>query len=701
MDQHTVMVLVRDDTYGRWDDYTERVSRVQPLGERTMVSFTDGRSYHYRSDRVRVFPRVGDDVELGDSRRVEVNGAVCHNATRVGWFLSSDHVIARVSYGSDERSSSHPASEVRIVASPVRPGSVSEEVFSYLHRVVDCLGDAADGRVDPIRPVFNALTFVHPDSVLARYLSAAPIEKRSLDRSPIFPFSSNLSQTQAVRTALMSPISIIEGPPGTGKTQTILNLVATLVASPGTSVGVVSLGNAAVDNVREKLEAEGLGFLVANLGRADRRAAFFADQPNRRMRLETYLTGHSDPGRVERLADIERRLSKAQQHERDLKKAQQLGDALRLERQHMSGLVERQGVSQVADIPLLRRSPQRILDFLVETELAGRPSSRAVALARKLRRLAKYGPHGGLDVESSETVIGLQLAYIDRCVTDIDRTIARLGRSVRRDRLRQLEKEYERIARSVLRAGIVQRYAHSQRPTFDERTYNRTEFRPFIDEYPVILSSCHSLRRSIGPDHLLDYLIIDEASQVDLLTGAVALACCRNVVVVGDLKQLEPVIDNSVKQRLSPPSAAYDYTQRSIMSSLRDLYGPRLPVTLLREHYRCDPAIIGFCNEKFYRNELIPFTQSKPGARPLIVHRTVEGNHMRSPRSGGHDNQREAEVIEQEVIPSYCDGVEREDIGLITPYRAKSRRSRRWRAGARATPALCTPSRADRSEQSS
>ena len=38
----------------------------------------------------------------------------------------------------------------------------------------------------------------------------------------------------------------------------------------------------------------------------------------------------------------------------------------------------------------------------------------------------------------------------------------------------------------------------------------------------------------------------------------------------------------------------------------------------------------------------------------MIVVPTVEGNHMRQHREGGRSNQRELDVIVQEVIPQYC-----------------------------------------------
>jgi hypothetical protein len=53
-----------------------------------------------------------------------------------------------------------------------------------------------------------------------------------------------------------------------------------------------------------------------------------------------------------------------------------------------------------------------------------------------------------------------------------------------------------------------------------------------------------------------------------------------------------------------------------------------LPRTLLKEHYRCHPRIIQFCNQQFYDNALVPMTQDK-GEAPLRLMVTAKGNHAR------------------------------------------------------------------------
>ena len=70
------------------------------------------------------------------------------------------------------------------------------------------------------------------------------------------------------------------------------------------------------------------------------------------------------------------------------------------------------------------------------------------------------------------------------------------------------------------------------------------------------------------------------------------------------------------------------------------------PVTLLREHYRCHPKIINFCNQKFYHGQLIVMTKDHDEPDVLTMYRTIAGNHAR-----GHLNQRQIDVIQQEVLP--------------------------------------------------
>lgn len=74
-----------------------------------------------------------------------------------------------------------------------------------------------------------------------------------------------MSQDAAVKHAFNHQLSVIEGPPGTGKTQTILNIVANAVMK-GQNLAIVSNSNSATINVYEKLKKNGVSFIAAVLG---------------------------------------------------------------------------------------------------------------------------------------------------------------------------------------------------------------------------------------------------------------------------------------------------------------------------------------------------------------------------------------------------------------------------------------------------
>ena len=112
------------------------------------------------------------------------------------------------------------------------------------------------------------------------------------------------------------------------------------------------------------------------------------------------------------------------------------------------------------------------------------------------------------------------------------------------------------------------------------------------------------------------------------------------MVIVGDSMQLPQIVPSEVipqareyaRQMQVHPS--YDYVKHSIISSLKAIYS-NLPTVLLREHYRCHPLIIDFCNQQFYDKKLIiksECTDPKEGNHPLaIVTVPVSYTHLTLP----------------------------------------------------------------------
>ena len=220
----------------------------------------------------------------------------------------------------------------------------------------------------------------------------------------------------------------------------------------------------------------------------------------------------------------------------------------------------------------------------------------------------------------------------------------------------------------LFRAELAARYPwKSGRKRFEKSDFRR-DSAAFTNEYPVVLSTTYSIKGTLGIVHIYDYLIVDEASQVDLATGVLAFSCARNIVIVGDLKQLPNVLtENDIRtsdaiwQKYSLDER-YRFSTHSLLSSALEIWRDA-PVTLLREYYRCHPKIINFCNQKFYHGQLIVMTKDHNEPDVLTMYRTTAGNHAR-----GHLNQRQIDVIQQEVLPRLRQE-NYQSIGIITPYR--------------------------------
>lgn len=165
---------------------------------------------------------------------------------------------------------------------------------------------------------------------------------------------------------------------------------------------------------------------------------------------------------------------------------------------------------------------------------------------------------------------------------------------------------------------------------------------------PVWIMPLSRVYESFDPRNTkFDVVIIDEASQSDV-TALAALYLGHEHVVVGDKEQVTP---DAVGQRLDevqrliatdlqgiPNSHLYD-GQTSIYDLAETAFGS---VIALREHFRCVPEIIEFCNQLSYSQAIRPLREPlSASVRPALV-----AHHVQGFRDGqGKINRVEAEEI--------------------------------------------------------
>ena len=672
LDPRDIAVVIRNKNNPGRQDKTLDITEFDPGPERALVRFGGAKKYPFGWDRVPVLS-LPQQISMQPHEVLLVDGSPI-DARAAYLFTGPPHAGSwwHVLDGSTDTWTVCGADRVQVVRNAA--GSVgAKNVLAYWHEVAGRLtGDSGT-----LLRNHQGLRFVHPESALTRILEKGPIESRPDDEVPlpVYPFRTNISQSTAVMRALQYPLSVIDGPPGTGKTQTILNIIASVICQPGATVGVVSFTNSAVDNVFEKLTGEGFGVVAANLGNTAKRQEFFDGQDARNAAIDTMLSG--GPGPSDQAADTLRAMTEhltgLLEQERDRAELRNQLHAYRLEQLHFQSFVDRHEVPGADKLPLLHRySANKLLDFIADTEPAWIRDRGWERLLATMNRYFKYWALRKVDAGDVDIILEIQRLYYDKKIAEIERRIDRLTKALDDHDFDRLRTEHTKLSQHVLAAALRTRYGSLNRTVHTYRY--RHNFRQFSQDYPLILSTCHSLPNSIGSSTLLDYLIIDEASQVDLVTVAPALACTRNLVVVGDLNQLAP-IDKKLAGLPPAPDPVFEYAH-SILGAIIDRYGADVHRTMLREHYRCDPDIIEFCNRKFYSSELIPYTKPMSGITPMAVVRTRPGNHMRhrynDPSSNGRSNQREIDVILHEALPWIATEIPPHKIGVTTPFRRQA-----------------------------
>jgi len=578
------------------------------------------------------------------------------------YHFQDDKVV--VKYKTSDKPYIFGRKRVRIV-----PTGVSSEeafdVFKYLKDIAYTIGLKTEDGENILANSYEGIEVIPEDGVLANFLNAS-LAKHEVQTSEatFFPFGFNLSQKDALNNAFSSRLSVIEGPPGTGKTQTILNIIATAVLK-GQSVAVVSSNNSATRNVYEKLERNGIGFIAAMLGSTQNKKEFIEGQtaiPD----LSSFELSEEEAAHIkEETKSLFHDLTDYLGKKNALATLKLQMDNIQTEYEHFK--TSQKGKKPETAIFKKGIGSDNIFEFWINLEQLSKARKKPNILQRLILRF-KYGiKQKEFYAKPLEDIISFcQAAYYPAKIGEMKNSMQALEQSLAQFAFDSKMKDYTQKSMKLLKAALYTRYNEQKRPVFHIADL-RAKSRAFIQTYPVVMSTTYSLRGSLSSNLTYDYVIIDEASQVDLATGALALSCAKRAVIVGDRKQLPNVVNDEMQaitdaifDAYKLPEA-YRYANHSLLSAILALM-PEVSQTLLREHYRCHPKIIEFCNAKFYNNQLIVHTPYTHHRQPLVVYKTVQGNHARQ-----RMNQRQIDVIVQEIIPN--EKLEGVDLGIVTPYR--------------------------------
>ena len=508
------------------------------------------------------------------------------------------------------------------------------------------------------------ITHVGEKTALARYLNPEAEHANNIEGEyvPIFPFGCNNSQYKAVKDAMENQISVIQGPPGTGKTQTILNIIANILMQ-GKTVQIVSNNNSATKNVYEKLSSQkyGLGFIAAVLGRREKKEEFIKAQENTYPDFTGWKLEKEQSLLRKEISDKSKEFKAVFDKQEKLANLKQEQAQLATELEYFNQYVDESDVNVDALKYKKRVSSKRWMLLWQECQMISE-GKQIIGFLFKFKNFFLYGISNQkfYKQDIAKIITTFQAMYYRAKDVELTKQIQEIE-SYLNNVKHGLVDEFSQESMAILKDELARKYAEKEkRVVFNEDDLWKKS-NSVLEEYPVILSTTFSSRNSLNSNVVYDYLIMDEASQVDVATGALALSCATNVVIVGDTKQLPNVVTEDVKERAKAIfnsfgiHEGYQFT-KSFLQSVLDVM-PNVAQTLLREHYRCHPKIINFC-----RGELVVMTEDNGEADVLAAIKTAPGNHSRN-----HFSQRQIDVIKNEVLPKYSDG--ENEIGIIAPYK--------------------------------
>lgn len=549
--------------------------------------------------------------------------------------------------------------------------ATSKNVFAYLKRMADLSDLKGDDGTKLLQQHYEKLSsFIGEDTALAAYLKPNSYgNAQKVEAVPIFPFGCNASQYKAVKAALENQLSIIQGPPGTGKTQTILNIIANLLVS-GKTIQVVSNNEPAITNILEKLSSPkyGMDFLVALLGKADNKKDFLQNQTGFYPDLSDWNQEIPDENNfIEGVRQRSVRLNEIFQKQEQLALAKQEFQELKTERRYFEQYTEETN-DNLTQHKIRRKLKSQTLMQLWQECQSFSDTGKNVTFFFKIKSYIVYGisDWNFYKIEISKIINMFQNLYYQARSAELTDEIETLERDLAAQNAKRLADELSAISMTYLKSILYNKYGEkkSRRVFCEEDLWKNPS--DIQDEYPIVLSTTFSSRSSLCKEASYDYLIMDEASQVDIATGALALSCAKNAIIVGDTKQLPNIVGGDIEKTSDAIfesfniDEGYRYSQNSFLQSICNVLSG-VPQTLLREHYRCHPKIINFCNHKFYNGELVIMTPDNGEENVISAIKTAVGDHERD-----RMNRRQIDSVVQEVLPQL--NYPQTEIGVIAPY---------------------------------
>lgn len=564
-----------------------------------------------------------------------------------------------------------------LVDGDLHPGRIRESLDLENRMVQNCAGLFLPEDISMSKAAAADLETVRGWSDNQIYASAlAPLltPSRSTKRPRLGPVMEtaplNAEQLEAVDAGLSAPLTVVTGPPGTGKSQCVTALVASTVAAGG-RVLVAARNHQALDAIEERIGRDRIIRMRDRSGETDRSLAsiakeFVADERALRQLEPVHREIEAIKALSERRAAALQRIAEKRDLECQIADLIERIDAIEQrvpERSEEGSQAERRRLSGLIlwFVMLLKRRSEQ--GDVVADDLG--------SLKQRLRDLRQKSSR----VPPAEDPVLFGQMIVEKAGSLLGR-IFEVRLAVGSDKIADL-------------ADIMADAELGGHTSLPDEVIDAV-----LNARPVWLTTTLSLpRRMPLRSGLFDLLVIDEASQADIGSSLPALARAKRAVIVGDDRQLTFIPSLSLARDRNLLGAVglagqrglgkYSQGRRTLfdLALAQTMRHPDLRSVLLREQYRSAPDITEFTSTSFYGAALRPAVDPDQlivpkGAKPGVAWTDVKGSAERG-SDKGFRNRMEAQAICDHLAELLIEQGYRGTVGVITPFNAQVRTLRR------------------------
>ena len=431
----------------------------------------------------------------------------------------------------------------------------------------------------------------------------------------------NGRQREAIDRLDTETVVAVSGPPGTGKTHTIVAAACDAVAR-GLSVLVATKTDFAAESTCELLEQYPTPPHI-RFGRAE----------HRRQVADRLSAGSTSGIRDDQLEALVQANDAAWEH---LAKVKHFVDAALVRKQQFERARHNPNLQLASAAPELLQpgfSHNQLARTLAEVDSAsGRRKRRAVD---KLRKLIGGAENATLDImklaiDGARAELAIQTALDQAQGAGLDDLWAQLDRAETDARATQSILDIARRSRPSPGAlASIATLATALRASTEDGDLQRgiEVNTAFLHHLPFWVGTLDEIESTLPANPgMFDVVLFDEASQIDQLSAVPALCRAKRAFIVGDPQQLrhssaitrEQIDAARLHAQLAPgdDAALLDVAANSLF----DVAAASTPITWLDEHFRSNPHLIQFSSQRWYGGQLRLMTQHPRNERLDTIH---------------------------------------------------------------------------------